>query len=449
MKQYIIAVFIFFSAIQLFSQFVLEGTVKNYGKLKKVYLYEYNSNRYNLIDTADISKGKFKFILGNKNTFKMLKLRFTPDQAINNIIFYNENIYIETNLNEKNQNISFIKSKENQIYQNYIELTNRAKKKEKAIHYLQGFYKTNSKFYKTLQSELRNIKSQIKVDIANFIEKNKKYIVSKIIKYEQIPVQEPNSKENTSDFIRKHYWDNIDFADTLLIHLPFFASKINEFFTLFEIPNINRETQEKLFQYPTDIILSKAQKNKLVFKTALNKLLNDSYDFGLRDLYNHIVDKYLEIDNIFSKEKIAEIKKKYKKNNSLTINSKAPNIKITDKLNLYDIKKNRILVVFWESDCIYCYNTLQELTSIYDSLKTNDFEVVAVSLDTNPNKFKRSILERGYNWINYCDFKGWFSEAVKKYDVTSTPTMFLLDKNKRIISKPITIKQLLLKLKGK
>lgn len=437
-----------YSSTQLFSQFTLEGNLKNYGKLKKVYLYEYNNNIYQLIDTTDISSGKFIFNIGKNNTFKILKLRFSPDQAINNIIFYNENIVLETNLEKRNKFVDFIKSKENQIYQDYRGITLEAHNKEKAIRYLKGFYKSDDNFYKSMQTELEKIKSETQINIRKIVEKNKNYLVSRIIKYEQIPVQKSNGKINITDFLRDHYWDNFDFTDTILIHLPLFASKINDFFTLFEVPNISHETQEKIFQLPTNLILSKSQKNTLVFNAALNKLLNDTYDFGLRSLYNYIVDNYVKNhDSLFSQKKISTVQEKYKKNDSLKINSIAPNIKITNDFNLYDIKKNRILVVFWESDCVYCFNVLQNLASLYDSLKIHDFEVVAISLDKDPNKFKRSILERGYNWINYCDFKGWFTEAAKRYDVTSTPTMFLLDGKKRIISKPINIQQLLLKLK--
>jgi hypothetical protein len=45
------------------------------------------------------------------------------------------------------------------------------------------------------------------------------------------------------------------------------------------------------------------------------------------------------------------------------------------------------------------------------------------------------------NWINVSDLKGWNGNAVKDYFIYATPTMFLVDKYKKIISKPMNIEQ--------
>ena len=47
------------------------------------------------------------------------------------------------------------------------------------------------------------------------------------------------------------------------------------------------------------------------------------------------------------------------------------------------------------------------------------------------------------NWINVSDLKGWNGIAVKDYFIYATPTMFLVDKQKKIIKKPLTIEELI------
>jgi hypothetical protein len=47
-----------------------------------------------------------------------------------------------------------------------------------------------------------------------------------------------------------------------------------------------------------------------------------------------------------------------------------------------------------------------------------------------------------YRWINYSELTGWDGKAAKDYGVWSTPRMYLLDREKRIVAKPATAKEL-------
>ncbi len=53
---------------------------------------------------------------------------------------------------------------------------------------------------------------------------------------------------------------------------------------------------------------------------------------------------------------------------------------------------------------------------------------------------KKSFLTftKDYPWISYCDFQGWDGKAVNDYHVFATPTMFLLDNNRRILVRPVS-----------
>ena len=47
-----------------------------------------------------------------------------------------------------------------------------------------------------------------------------------------------------------------------------------------------------------------------------------------------------------------------------------------------------------------------------------------------------------FPFISICDYKKWDSQAAKDYYVFASPTMFLLDKNHKIILRPNSIKQI-------
>ena len=46
------------------------------------------------------------------------------------------------------------------------------------------------------------------------------------------------------------------------------------------------------------------------------------------------------------------------------------------------------------------------------------------------------------NWLNVSDLKGFDSNSADLYNIYATPTMFLLDRDKTILDKPISYREL-------
>ena len=66
--------------------------------------------------------------------------------------------------------------------------------------------------------------------------------------------------------------------------------------------------------------------------------------------------------------------------------------------------------------------------------------MVFVSLDTDKTLFKG--FSGIFPFVSMCDYKKWENKAVKDYYVFATPTMFLLDKNQKILLRPNSVKQI-------
>jgi thiol-disulfide isomerase/thioredoxin len=138
------------------------------------------------------------------------------------------------------------------------------------------------------------------------------------------------------------------------------------------------------------------------------------------------------------KEKDAVLKK-------IMVGQPAPEIAISssgDLQKLSDIKARYTLLLFWESDCPHCQKLTAELLEFYHENKSKDFEVVAMALDTSQVNWLNYIVANNFDWLNYALPKGWESDAVKAYNIIATPSMFLLDKDKKIIAKPSTVSEL-------
>ena len=98
---------------------------------------------------------------------------------------------------------------------------------------------------------------------------------------------------------------------------------------------------------------------------------------------------------------------------------------------LYDSPAERIIVCFWSVDCDYCHDFLKMLRRKVD-LK-NDYELVSFALADSPKQVrKKSKRMRLVGWHFY-DEAGWDSPPFLDYDVTTTPTVVLIDKDKHIV----------------
>jgi thioredoxin-related protein len=64
-------------------------------------------------------------------------------------------------------------------------------------------------------------------------------------------------------------------------------------------------------------------------------------------------------------------------------------------------------------------------------------EVLFVSLDNEKNEYTQFVKELLFP--SSCDFKKWETKAAQDYYVFSTPTLFLLDKERKIILRPNSI----------
>ena len=79
------------------------------------------------------------------------------------------------------------------------------------------------------------------------------------------------------------------------------------------------------------------------------------------------------------------------------------------------------------------------MASMYSQWKKNGLDVLFVSLDDDEAAFNQFTM--AFPFVSICDFKKWESPLVNDYYVSATPTMFLLDKNKKILLRPISANQ--------
>ena len=191
------------------------------------------------------------------------------------------------------------------------------------------------------------------------------------------------------------------------------------------------DTVYKQMNTSTDYIINNLSVNDSLLNTVSEKLLKYFEKRSLISAAAHLSHKVLAQSQCVLNDSLVNNMQKYV---TLKVGNTAPDIQLNNR-KLSDFKKP-VLLVFGASWCPHCVTEKKGLVAQYSSWqKTNkNIEVVYISLDTDKQAYRAAF--KNTPWQNYCDYKGWDTQAVKDYFVNGTPTYVLLDKDLKIVLHP-------------
>ncbi len=97
---------------------------------------------------------------------------------------------------------------------------------------------------------------------------------------------------------------------------------------------------------------------------------------------------------------------------------------------------DKTVLVFYSSACGPCKELMQQLPGIYKNLKKNGIDVIAISSDTDQELFKTT--SQDFPWKHtYLELGGIKGINYTNYGIIGTPMLILIDKEGKIIAKPI------------
>jgi hypothetical protein len=258
----------------------------------------------------------------------------------------------------------------------------------------------------------------------------------------------PNGKKDSTFAYRyyiHHYFDNIDFSDDRLLRTPVFNARLKQFINTL-VP-FGPDTIIKL----TDTIVEKSRANKDIFKYVVWYVTNWSETcsiMGYDAVFVHMAEKYYATNQAFwvSAANIEKIKARGLLLKGLLLGSKIPNLTAQDTgfvyQSLHNVKAKFTALYFWDPACGLCQERTPLLKALYDSLKNKGFEVFALCTDPDQKAWKKYINDHKLDWINVMDMQN-VTGFHATYDITTTPVIYLLDENKKILAKgSLTVEQL-------
>ena len=408
---------------------------------EKAVLYSLEGEKSTFIDSiSSANKSDFNFRLTEKQA-GFYRLLFNENKYFD-FIYDNEVVELKTDANNILDSLKIIKSESNKIYYEFVKLNKEYKTKTELLSLIIARYPEKDDYYNSTKEKLIGTQEDYLYFVNLTSQANPNSFIARYVRSAQLPVIDIEIPlEDQLTYLKTHALDNVNFYDDGLIYSDAFTNKTIEYLTYYRNPQLPLGLLEQEFMKAIDSVLSKAKVNEIVYKHITEYLLDGFKKFGFDNVINYIVENYVIKDDICLDESLSTaLERRIEQVRNFKTGNTVPDIVMQNEtgkeIKLASLSSDKILLVFYSTDCPHCTGLLPELYKLYTEQKSKKFEVLAISLDENRNTWQEYIKTNGYNWINVNDTSGWSSKASRDYYIYATPTMFFVDKVKRLITMP-------------
>ena len=427
---------ILFSQI-VFGQNYVKGTMNPVNnQFKWVILYQLKGAEQIYIGNSTLNDGAFNIAIPSTAPAGLYRLTFKMDQKSQiNFIYNKQNVEVTFNPLKPTESVKFLTSDENILYSNYLKTSFKLQHKLDSLQL--AYFNKNKKYelkviskkYKSLLLKYKNFQKENETKSNGWVSNH--YIIAGQNYYPSHLLNTPQEFLNSK---KQHYFDFINFEDEVLKNSIFITEKVIEYIFYRSISD-DVEVQNKLYEKSIkELMVLVGNDNQLksdILTTILYNFIQVENATLMEDVLNNY---YIKLPKEFQN---VEVIQKAKSKLKLAIGKTAPEITweengVTKKLSDINIADYYILV-FWSTGCSHC---LHEIPLLYTFSKTlKNVHVIGFTLENDDVGFKK-YAPMYPEWTNILGLKRWENAIAKDYQITSTPTYFILDKNKKIIAKP-------------
>lgn len=424
-------------------------------KQKEIYMAYHLGEKQYIKDTIkQQADGSFLFKGDSPLESGIYLVVLPPDNNYFQLIIEKNDQYfsVTTDAADPSKNIQTKGSIENKLFYGYMNFLAEKRPQSEALNNRLKEEKDSLKMQE-LTDAIDKIDQEVEDFQYNFIQNNANTFTAAIIKA-NTPLKLPDFSGTEEEqqreafyYNRDHYFDNLDLSDGRFLRTPFLFERINTYVSKLQV-----QVPDSLIK-AIDLVLAKTKKASESYRYFavhyLNEYANSKF-VGMDAVYVHLAEKYYASGQApwVDSTQLAKIVENAVSLKPILIGKTAPNIKMQlrdgSPVTLHDIKSPYIVLYFWRYDCGHCKESTPDIKAFYEEYKNKGVKIFAVCV-----KFNDEIGDC-WKYVDENQLDGWIhtvdpylrSKFYSLYNVKTTPQIFILDKNKKIISKGIGAPQL-------
>ncbi len=432
------------------SKYSISCSLSNYPD-SSLYLAHYYGKDIYMDDTASLFSDKFLFqgdSLLDQGVY--LLVSSSKQKIIDFLVDDSQQFSISVDQKDPIHHTSFEHSEENQLFSAYIK---------KKVENFTEINKINARITKkkTLSQDSLNLYASKKIQLQDeidqmedlIIEKHPSWLLSSFILALRDPdMQDIKAKTDNQtklyQYYKNHYWENINLSDGRLIRTPIFHKKLVQFFdkVVYQQTDSLISSIDFLIQKIPDQEIFKYVVWYLTYEYANSKIM------GFDAIFVHMIDTYYAKGRAYWADSsvVASVVDKANKLRRVLIGNTAPEMVIIDTLgnlqSMHAIPGKWTLLFFYDPDCGHCKKETQVLKKWTD---TTNIELNVIAINSKKDKKKWEHFISTYQLDSWYHLNGMTSATEdfrELYNIKSYPETYLLDRQKKIIAKEISIAQI-------
>ncbi len=340
---------------------------------------------------------------------------------------------------------------------------------EKYIVFLQDLKAKNAEFKKRLETANDTEKAEIRDEISKLTpvlsnywkdisEKYPDTFLAKFLMTNYVPQPDiskfPQEVQNNDSLLllarfnyqKEHFWDYFDYTNERFLYTPLLKPKLETWFSKVLYQNYDSMKPNVINFIET------TRPHKRIFQFVTSWFLNSSINsnvMGMDALFVDLAKKYYLSGEAFwtTEEAMEKIKENVLFIENNLIGLTAPDLTLEniegDFVNLHSIQSEYTMVLIFEPDCSHCKVFVPEFhDKVYEKYKDKGLTVYAIySMDDKKEWVDFLTKNNLYDWINVWDQYD-ASRFKILYDARKTPGVYILDQNKKIVAKKLSVEQL-------
>jgi len=460
MKKYIVLAFLFFIFIAVRAQsYEIKVKIKGLSQNDTLLLAHRFADKNFLDDTTTVGKNGIAVFKGDKKLDGGIYLVLIPSK--NNIFFEflledEQKFTLETDTADLLANLKAIGSPLNRDFFEFQKGWGDLQKQAFKIQEEAKELKEDDPRLAEIRKDFENIDIKRKEYLRKTWEKNPKSLLGKIVlAMTPLEIPEFDLPEDTPQrdslirlykyvYNKDHFFDHIDFSDDNLLRTPLIEARLKEFLTRVVMMDPDSLTKEAFR------VCDLASVNKDVFRYVVvyttNHFETSSY-MGMDRIFVNLAERYYLTGKAWWADStlIDKITERVTRLKPTLIGNVAPDLRMETNdgrvVRLHEINADFTVVVFYEPSCGHCKKVLPKLYEYYTKPKDQRVEVFAVYTQGDQKEWFDFIDKYHFDWFNVWD-PYHFSNFRVLYDIISTPIVLVLDKDKKVIGKKLSVEQI-------
>lgn len=438
---------------------LIEFEIKNYANTEMIIAYHFGDKQYIADTLTATQQGKF-VAQGEEELDPGMYIAFFPSIGKSFEFLVNkgeQHFKLSTDTQSFIPSMQVKGSEENKRFFDYLNYLTKERNERngmsKLLEELKKDETTNKDKITELEGKIKKLDEVVVAYQKNIINKHPNSFTAGIIKINTpIDVPEEVRKDEVKSFYyyKEHFFDHVNLQDDRFLRSPMLHPKLDLYLSdKVTVPNPDSVI------IAVDRILGLSEGNEEVFKFALVRLLNEyakSKIVCMDAVYVHLVDNYYAKGKAewIDEEQLKKIKEDADALRPLLCGRIAPNIAMqtlttpVEQKGLHDMNSKYTILFMWDPDCGHCKKSMPDMVKFYDDYKAKGVEVYAICTKTYKGEAecKEFIAEKDMGrWMNMID--PYYRSRYKQiYNVKSTPVVYILDENKKILAKRIGADQM-------